>query len=929
MALIASVKGVPFNQAFVRIDIHGNEHLFMENGSGSMIHCWPAKGIIRTIVSRSTELEYFYTGYSHVSNCYYLWNQSGYDLIEYNPITGETKYYEMQNAGALSYTNQLILFVRYYPLPYIPLLSTDGNIYINLLIFNTIHGYIRFNVTTKEFDEHSAIPDQEFFHIHAKTECSARYLVHPTLGGVYSNYVFTDDYIHLRNTIISELNSAGVTYVDTGTIWVNYADRALLATNRRVIINITGGTRILDIKVNPLTNWINPATNLNQAGVSVDTTGWISGVSLYALNVQAGIPSAPTLSVSVTTLTTRKVGRFVYVGYGYIGNKTHFFTFGIHPITGEALYPPPSFNKYTTFLNNSSSSTVYKCNFGGLFGFSSNNELVQFLAGNGNGLTYFIRPDNNAFEIYNPITNPDGYVIRAVTLNSTTDPDGLGCYHTPRFTNSVLETIDGLDYYVDNNFGCKTAIGLDYGQENFGDVSTVTYNILPDRTKPDETFSYEVENLYANPAVIIRALEFSLDKILCVGELYNGAACINYVDANTFTVQHRLNPFLSSNGVIRLNSTTALAYGYSGVSHIIDAADWNNIKKIDVLSGSTNEVMYAATRTEGVVIGGISSRSASHHEGASFNMLNLTTKVVSSINDKFPNEFTRGSAINLRSLVGLTSETYSDTDVEIAVQAYMTSSGKSRATVIAEFLNTCRWKIADMYTSGNKTYVGLANQGVLGLKNIRIEQTVSSGIWINENYYSSSGGKALLIDSTNIYNLQPSEIKPVTFNLTPNVNDMGRIALSDNYVAFLINYDDGTSVIRIVTKTGFDTAANGSGIITSLPTQVNLDAGIVATNYGFGDGDDFNHYDTHETNAYVTVGDILYVTYRSTVDEGGGLKPCVLKVNLTDGSVETFAKSATMTTRCISFLDNRMLITNGVNVEVVNNFTSQVGSITI
>jgi len=157
---------------------------------------------------------------------------------------------------------------------------------------------------------------------------------------------------------------------------------------------------------------------------------------------------------------------------------------------------------------------------------------------------------------------------------------------------------------------------------------------------------------------------------------------------------------------------------------------------------------------------------------------------------------------------------------------------------------------------------------------------------------------------------------------------MGRVAGSDNYLAFIVNDEvsyDG--IIRIVSKTDFETAANGSGEITSIPTVVTIDFGGV-TGYGFGDANDFDQYDTHCSNAYFCEGDDLYITCRSNVPDGG-LYPCVLKVDLATGTATTFVESATRATRAISYDGTRMLITNGTSLVINDNFTSQVGAITI
>lgn len=921
MALTNVIKGVPFSQVFHRITIDDVEHLFVENKSGSIVHINGFTGKSTVVINSVTANDYFYTAYSQLSNCFYINSQNGDDLLEYNPTTGEVHSYQIYNEGGTIYFGWSQPASRYNPVVYNPLMSTDGHIYLGQYPTNNIQGYTRFNVITKQFDEWSINPDKEFTHIHGRKFNDAFYIDNGALAGVYSTYRWSDTYIDLRDTILSEIATAGLPVVDTGTLWLHQDDREVVSAKRRILYNVgtPSGNKIIDIK-SPST-WINSPANTNQAGTPVSTTNWITGVRLYDLAVQAGL-TVPTLDVQQAYCVPRKVGRFVYVGHYYLGNKTHFFVFAINPITKEAMYPY-SFNKYETYLQ--SSIAIYKCNFRGDYGFSSSDELVGFITGA--GVTYFIRPDNNTFVAYNPISDPDDYVIRAVNLNSITDPDGFGVYHEPRFSLATVQTIGGEDWYVDNNPQSKVALSTEYIQEIDQSVADLSYKFLPDKTKPNEQLSVKVKGLWASSAGLTQALVVGTNKIICVGEVYNGASFINVIDANTFTLKKYEGRMISPDGAIKTGNYV-LIYGYSGTTHIFDISDWNDIKRYDITTGNTNEVTYMVSRPEGVLSLGQSSRSAKHHEGCAFSLVNLTSKTVTDLSTKFPNEFIRTSAINLRNAIGLGGASYPDSTVESAVQSFMSSQSLTREQVINLFKNTSRWHNADAHTYGNKTVVGLAYEGILGLNGIRIETTPGSGVWVGRDYYQNEGGKALLIETNNILNLQPSEIKPVQFNLTPNVQSMGRVAGSNLRLAFIVNDPDNQrGIVRVVTKAAFESAANGSGIITSLEREIiiNFNGG---DGYGFGDANDFDQYDTHCSNAYFCVGDILYITCRSNSGSSGNF-PCVLKITLNDGSVETFVESPTRKTRAISYDGDRMLITNGTELVINDDFKTQVGTIFI
>jgi len=939
------IKGVNVTQTIIRIDKFGNEHLFIENKSGSIVHVWADKGIVRTVLNVVSGNDYFYCAYSIESNCYYYWNQDGLDLIEYNPITGETTFYNMQINGGWPYANPTEFNARYPPLPYIPHISTDGNIYIGQYLVNGVYGYQRFNVTTKEFDAHSAIPDKEFSHIYMRFSNSAFSIDTGSLAGVYSTYTFSDvgdGYVDLRDTILAEIASAGLVFPNRGYIFLNYADRSLASPTRRIYALITQSVgvvywTIIDIK-SPSTyirtnysldvygNLTAPKAYpcVDQTGASVSTAGWSTLQGVYSFPAITGL-TTPTLNPVIAYGTPQFIGRFIYVGQSYMANKSIFYNFVIHPDTGNAVYTY-SFNKLETYCQ--SSKADYVCNFGGAHGFSSDVEIVRFLSDNV-GNWYFFSPATKAFVAYNPTTNPSGYVIRAIDMDDITDPLGFGVYSEGRFTQSVESIINDEPYYADPNSFSKVAVAQNYEQELVGDITDVTYKVLPDKSKPDQSFEFHVGDLYAQVGDVSQAINVRDDKIIVCGQVYSGISCIDLIDSNTFTLKKYFGGAISPNGAIRVNANTIFVYGYSGISHVIDATDWNNVKKSNIPSGETNEIIYATVRPEGVLTLGQASRSANYYTGCSFNLVDIIAKTTTSLSYRFPKEFSFSSAPAIRVATGLSGSSYSDGAVAAAILVYMARSGKTRAQVIAEFLDTGRWKISDAHTYGNKTVVGLTYKTVLGLDGIRIEQTVGSGIWIDQNYYAGQGGKALLIDTTNIAAVAPSEIKPVQFNLTPAVTSMGRVAGSSLRLAFVINDPTNSQgIIRVVTKAAFETAAMGSGIITALERTITVNFGTTDAGYGFGDGGNFDSYNTWQGNAYVCDGDILYITCKSNVLDGSEY-PCVLKVTLNTGVVETFVKSDTIVTGSISTLDDRMLISRGSNVAVIENFRSQVGSVTI
>lgn len=922
------IKAVTLNAVFNNIDVNGKEHIFIENKSGSLIHICPEDGVSRIILNSPQTNDYFVITYSWLSNKYYLATIGGEDFIEYDQNTGKIETYHLYSSGMFMYSNWSSDLVRYYPRPYVLMQSTDGHIYLGQDPVNTVFGYVRFNVLTKQFDEAVSTPDKELTHIHGKRFNTAHYIDTAGFAGVYSNYIWapeSDNYENLYDTVLEEITTAGLSLNNTGRFWIHYDDRALSSIKRRILWTVGAGNTMKIIDIKSPTTWIvwnNGTSPVDQNGTVVSTTNWILNQSFYNLATQAGVV-APTLEMGLSYQAARRIGRYVYTGHFYLGNKTHFFTFPIHPITKTAMYPY-SFNKNEDYLR--SSIYVYKCNFGGAYGFSSSDEIVAFLLADSN--YWFIRPDTHTFVNYNPIADPDNYVIRAVNLENIDDPDGLGNYTISRFSENTIATIDGEDYFVISKTQSKWAMALTHSQYIYGNLADVGYRVIR-KDNSALTFTYGAKGLFVSAIPPSQAIPLPSNRIACIGEIYSGGAFIDVIDEDTFTLKKHLTPAISPNGAIRYGNYI-ISYGYSGTTDVYDFSNWEDIKKFSLPTLATNEVMYVVGRSDGALAIGQHSRSVHFWTGLALTLIKPNTKTVTNLSTALPSEFNYQSAIQLRTALGLTGTTYTDETAETAFQTYMSNTGKSRATLIEELKGTCRWAGADLHTYGDKVVVGLSYRRILGLYNIRIETTPGSGIWIDEHFYLDGKCKALFIDKADILNLTSGDVKPVTFDVVGGRQSWGRVAGSTTYLAWLLNVpEDNRSEIRVVTKTAFEIAANGSGIITTIERQINVDLNSAGSiYYGFGNVNNFESYNTHRNNDFFCVGDNLYVTLLSNVDEGG-YYPCVLKVNLATGDVTTFARSVNRRARTVAYEGTRMTITDGTAVKIVDNFESATLPITI
>ena len=921
--------------------IDGIEHIFRETKQGALIHFMPHLNKVRVVhhLQDFESANRYYITYSILSKCFYFCTLT--NLIEYNPLSGSIEAYEMSPKALWQYSAVFSNFTRYDFRAYQMTVSTDGHVYIGSAIYRGLYGYCRFNVLTKAFDDHALMPDREFTHIHGKGSAYAFVIANnAAFEGLYTSYLFADDYTHLRPVVLAEIATAGLTFSNTVEFLLHYSDRAVGSTKRRIYTRILGSDtwKVIDVK-SPST-WIDTLNSydfhgqslsspngfacVDQAGNTVDKTGWLgtANLSVYAATFGITLPSFDSVFAYGYPF---QVGRYVYIGINRMAGNI-FYNFAIHPVTKEAIYPA-TFDKYSTFLSNPNAN-VYKCNFGGNFGFSNDHELVVFL-NNGAGTWGFIRPDTHVWQAYNPSTNPDGYVIRLVNLYNINDPDGFGI----RFGGSVFSeltetTINGDTCWVDG-IG-KSAMFDDYEQEVNGRLATVTFSVYPQKTRPQVKLDFTIDNLVVQTATISQSINLRDNLLVCVGRVYTGATVIDQTSPTTFNLKSYVGGTGSPNGVWRIDNNRVFIGVYMGKQHIIDATNPDNATRISLVGGDVTEALYASVHADALIYAGVPVRTASYNGGFRLTHVNLSTYAVTGITNRFPTEFNAVSSGTYRNLVGLSANDYSDAAVEAAVQARMTNAGLTRAQVIAEFVDSCRWAISDMHSWGNYTVFGLNYIGRRRLANIRIEETVGSGVWIDQNYQPATYPKAVLVNTTDIRNVQPSEIKSVEIQVGVS-NYLGRVVGTDNYVAW-VNHKiaDGQGVINIVSKANLITAANGSGIITAFDNVGTVEfGGTSLSTVGFGDSVNFDSSATQQINCIAAKGDYIYITMRSLV--GSSPRPAIIRVDCTDGTTTVFANTATNAVRTISIneITGKMVITTGTSVQVIDNFESATLPITI
>jgi hypothetical protein len=302
---------------------------------------------------------------------------------------------------------------------------------------------------------------------------------------------------------------------------------------------------------------------------------------------------------------------------------------------------------------------------------------------------------------------------------------------------------------------------------------------------------------------------------------------------------------------------------------------------------------------------------------------NFTNGVTSVLTSVLPDVANVSKAITFRATtLNLPNNSYPDANVETAVQTYITASGKTRAQVIAEAIAGCVYVRGGIESWGNKTVIGLDYRGLSALKNIRIETTPGAGTWIDANYWNGLlTAKFLYINTSSIVSAVTNDYKVISIN-TLSETSYNRVAQTNNYIAFVKGGSAGD--ITIIAKTAIDAAAIGTLSVDPLH-EITYNFGA---NGGFGDAAAFNSTSTKQVNCFAYSDDDLYITCVSNVLIGS-VYAAVLRINMASGGIEVFATTVSRKVRTISIRNSRMLIIDGKNIKVIDNFESQTLPITL
>lgn len=914
------IKSVTITRSKILQDKYGVHHIFLWFISGTIVHIEPSTGRGHRINIQGIygEQAYGAVTYSKTNNCWYFHDFYG-KTMKFNSESGQVKLLSYDSAG--TYSN-LFYTSRTRRQAYVIYPSTDGHVYFGGVGFDRIPGLIKIDADTDEVTVISLSADIEIDHLVGRGALTA-VEIDGTFAGVYADYVFNNAFSYIGTTIASEATGSGITL--TGSYWLHTGDREVGSATRRIFGFIDGSFKFMDIK-SPSTyvdSTITSGTISNayttgvwedQAATPVSDAGWSAVSDLETL----GDLDIASWSPGQFFDTYWQIGRYVYQGFGaYMVNGGQRPVYGIRMDTGTAVYTE-SFNKVSGFIDNyTGDEKTYLCNFGGVQGFSSDDEYVFFFKAL-NGDYGYIRPDTHTFTAYNPVTNPSSYVLAEVDLLDPTDPNGLGFYYDAAQSNVAEFTASDLQVYMK-----AAALRCGYLQEIIAEIdpdhpyADITVTTLSDCNYPVTAKTFNFDKVVTYAGVLNRAIEIDTDIIFVVGNRYSGATTID-ISTDPYTRLDYLGETpISPDGVLWDGANEVLIYGYSDKCHLVDVADPSDLSKTVVgYVGGMREALYAAYVDSQWILLGEDVRGLSYRN--TLYLSYIKTGVNTAIDSVLPYTLNPLLGAVIRQNANLTVSAYDDEDAESALQNYMNIYGKLRSEALDDFIETSRYIGRDVGVSATRIYVGLAYNGISGLKGIRFETTPGSGTWIDHTYQADTRPKLLVLTNTDLDTLSSGDVELISIETadTVGLTDLGRVGVSTNYVFWLRNDPANSRVsVYIAAKSDIETAISGSGILSTLDVR-HISTNSSSSSYGWGEANLYVAQNGQQFNFFQVVGDKVYATMISNVAGN----PAVYEIDLSAKTTTVFATLASGA-KSISITGDRMLVCTGTVMYEIDGYT--------
>jgi len=921
------VKGVPGGGSFGLKSPDGKEHYFFGTETGAIIYIRPKDGIVRLIHNYYTSNAAYVRAYSHTKNAAYFFieivvgSEYTIQMIQFELDTLRTKIFDCSQYLD-NYVNYFQTPIAKGAPPHYVLPSTDGNIWFGGYRTRGVPNIIKFNTSTEEFEVIGFKADWEVELICGGGEIQTVFIDSgdASLHGYYTEALFEDDGTDLYSTIITELNASGLTYSDglTFQILLHWDDRDIASTTRRVLIP-ANTWRFVDLKdtsvfndsgqtVSGLNDWfdvINDAGWVNESAASVDNSNWLIGT--IADNPTAFGLTLATYNMSINYSKTRFIGRFPYQ-YGARSTNSNFYDHAYNPLTGKAIYPN-AFNKVTAFLETPQVKAVYWANMPMAQGFSGGNEYVFFHQDESGNWGYY-RPDTNAFQIYNPITNSLGYTMVLTDIDDPDDPNGLGIYIT-EFESTEIELLG--DTWV-NEPGFTSAVNTAYAIEvdPVHNRASVFIEYLPDITR-EITRTERVDGIATVTGNISSAIESAAGEFVFGGAVYTGIVVGKDV-AGDFMQTAYITDVLSLYSSC-LWGTKVVFSGYLGKIQVIDVSDIDNPVLTEITWGINQYSFKLAARTNEVISIGSGVRRKAYEN--SYMKFGFITTVQNYFPD-LPIILDVGHSSSLRVGAGLPESTY-DTDYAHGVlKTYAAVNGYTWTQLKALFTGSTPYNTYDVVAYSNKVVISLRNIGISALQglDIYVNEVGTGSVITSEDGRSTHYPKVLYFEKTNLVDLVEADYKLVEIQALGYADDFGLATIAtDTYICFLFN--EGTNlVVRAILKTAIEAGTP----ISSVDKTITIAKGTSIGNWG--------NLSAVSSNPYRAIGfgvaDDLYVTIKDTAITSGGSPAIALKIDVAAQTWEVFLKSTehvTPTTMTYNAVTDNVLATRGSTGELFENIS--------
>lgn len=890
------LKAVPFAEARWIISTDGTEHVLVLTNSGCLLYLRPKDGLSKIVYNSRSSNSYGAFFYSTTANAIYFQPEARSVLIEIDLDTLDVKGYD--------YTKYISTYVNSFQQTSTSIVTnliqsgspaTDGHVYLATIAYRHISNIVKFDVNTKTFSTPGLNADLELEILHSRADLTSVNINNGpvSLRGYYTEQIYTPDYQELYATIISELNASGLSYTRTQNFqfYLHWDDRAIGSATRRLIVRAPNW-KIIDIKstsvfidsgssnigsslpglLTSLTTWT------DNLGNDVNESSWIIGTQA----TQAGALgiTLPSYDPNIHYNRPSFVGRFPYHTGNYMADKNIYNHFAYDPDTGQAIFPD-TFNKLTTYLNNTQNFKVYRANLPSNQGFSGSMEYVGFVRNQAGNYGYH-RPDTKAWVQHDPVAN--GYT--EVNLNSPVDANGLHCYVQEYGSSMNLITYKGKEWQ--QGYYSKSSINPELISDIDPDSPIATVEV---EYTPDVSTGVSGKAIYKGVSTltgIINSAHQIGTKYIFGGSTYSGIS-VGEVPVSTYVQDVYIGEkVISIYGSTRWGNR-AIFFGYLNNVEIIQGTTRTRV----ALGNYVNQQMSASPRTNELVFTGTQVRVSNYRDNY-FAICYINTSYQVLPFPQLPTIINTNDTVKLRTETNLSSASYSDTDVNTAINAYQLAKGLTRAQVINLFRATTPYRANDVACYNNFVVVNCKHLGISALNGIRINTNEDgvSGTFITSSVDNATRVPTLIrVEKSNLSTIVMGDYKTISINATGMTGKdyLGRMVVTDNYLVFFEKV--GTDlIIRAISKTNFEAATTQ---ITSFDKGVTIPLGTSTggwgnyTNFG-GDTDRF-------LNFAFAQGDFVYASLVGSIASGPNWV-IAYKIDIANSSYTPFIISSDRTT---------------------------------